>query len=99
MAFRIDWTETALSDLLETVRYIAEDNPEAAQRLGNLIVDRIEGIAEFPFSARKVPEENNENLRELILRPYRLVLEIDSNLEVVYVLRIWHSSRGTPIIR
>ena len=99
MAFRIDRTETALSDLLEPVRYIAEDNPEAAQRFGNPIVDRIEGIAEFPFSARKVPEDNDENIRELILRPHRLVLEIDSNLQVVYVLRIWHSSRGTAIIR
>ena len=59
MAFRIDWTETALSDLLETVRYIAEDNPEAARRFGNLIVDRIETIARFPFSAPLASDEDD----------------------------------------
>jgi plasmid stabilization system protein ParE len=99
MAFRIDWTEVALSDLQETVRFIAGDNPQAAKRFGNLIVERIEGISTLPFSARMVPEKNDENIREIILRPYRLVLEIDSVRQVVHVLRIWHSSRGTPEIR
>ncbi len=99
MAFRIAWTEVALSDLQDTVRFIAEDDPQAARRFGNLIVERIEGITNFPLSARKVSEENDEKIREIILRPYRLVLEIDSDREVVYVLRIWHSLRGTPEIR
>ncbi len=98
MAFRVDWTETARLDLQETVRYIAADDSRAARRFGDLIINRIEGIADFPFSARKVPEKNDENLREIILRPYRLVVEIDPNREVIHILRIWHSSRGTPEI-
>ena len=99
MAFRIDRTERAQLDLQETVRYIAVDDPVSAKRFGDLIIDRIEGIADFPFSARKIPEKDEENLREIILRPYRLVLEIDPDREVIYVLRIWHSSRGTPEIQ
>ena len=35
MDYAIDWAESALEDLKDLVRYIAADNPVAAERFGD----------------------------------------------------------------
>ncbi len=41
MDFRIVWTETALADLRDLVRYIARDDRQVAKRFGDLIVNKV----------------------------------------------------------
>ena len=48
MAYTIIWTNSAIEDLRELVRYIAANDPIAAERLGNANIKRVEGIADFP---------------------------------------------------
>ncbi len=40
MDYRIVWTQSALEDLRELVRYIAADDPIAAERFANAIIRR-----------------------------------------------------------
>jgi plasmid stabilization system protein ParE len=48
MDFRIVWTDPALSDLAELVRYIAQDDPKVAVRVGEEIVDHVGVLGTFP---------------------------------------------------
>lgn len=94
MAFRVVWSELALSDLRGLVRYIARDDRDVAKRFGSLIVTKAESLQAFPRIGRIVPEYREEHLRELIVAPYRIVYEIDDSAMMLSVLRIWHGARG-----
>jgi toxin ParE1/3/4 len=94
MAYRIDWSETALADLRSLICYIARDDQRVAQQFGDLIVTKVELLHKFPRIGRVVPEYGEDRLRELIVSPYRIVYEIDDDLTKLSVLRIWHGARG-----
>jgi toxin ParE1/3/4 len=94
MAFRVVWSETALADLRDLVRYIARDDRQAAKRFGDLIVTKVQSLQTFPRIGRIVPEYREERLRELIMAPYRIVCEIDDEAITLAILRIWHGARG-----
>lgn len=96
MAFKIVWSEIASEDLREIVRYVALDNPDAAADLADRIIGRIERASELPLSNRAVPEKGDRSVREAILRPYRIIYQVDRERSAVQVLRIWHASRGVP---
>ena len=96
MAFQIVWSQTAVEDLREIVKFIALDDAGAAASLANRILTRIERAAELPFSNRGVPERAERSVREVILKPYRIVYEVDDRRGAIHVLRVWHAARGTP---
>jgi len=96
MAFQIIWSQTAVEDLREIVQYIAMDDPAAAANLADRIVGRIESASQFPFSNRIVPERADQYLREISLRPYRLVYYVDDKRDAIHLLRVWHAARGAP---
>lgn len=98
MAFHIIWSNTAVEDLKGIVLYIALDNPDAAAKLADRIVQHIETASELPFSNRAVPEKDDQSIREAILKPYRLIYQIDTDRCVIHILRIWHTSRGIPYV-
>jgi len=98
MAFRVVWTRTASSDLQTIVRFIASDNPDAARRIAERILIEIEGAGAFPFSGRVVPEKQDNEIREKILNPYRIVYTVNETESVIHVVRIWHAARGEPKI-
>jgi toxin ParE1/3/4 len=96
MACRIIWSQTAVDDLRQIVEFIARDDAAAAANLADRILRRIERAAELPFSNRVVPEKAEESVREIILRPYRIVYQADNQRDATHVLRIWHAARGIP---
>lgn len=77
MDFRVIWTETALADLRDLVRYIARDDRTVARKFGDLIVSKVDALVRFPRIGRRVPEFGIENLRQIVISPYRIVYEID----------------------
>lgn len=94
MAWRIVWSRLALSDLRDLVRYIAKDDRNVAKRFGDLIVTKVESLQSFPRIGRIVPEYREDQLREIIIAPYRIVYEIDDEVMILFILRIWHGARG-----
>ena len=56
MAFRVVWSDTALADLRDLVRYIARDDRKVAKRFGDLIVTKVQSLQTFPRIGRIVPE-------------------------------------------
>ncbi len=96
MAHQVIWSQTAVDDLRQIVEFIAQDDASAAARLADRILRHIERTAELPFSNRAVPEKAEESIREIILRPYRIVYLVDDRRDAIHVLRIWHAARGVP---
>lgn len=98
MAFQIIWSLQARDDLREIVTFIAADNPAVAETFGFRLMSKVDMLANFPLIGRVVPEEADENIREIILRPYRIVYRVISAQQVVAIARIWHGARGEPVV-
>jgi len=52
MAYRIFWTPIAVQDLRGVCDFISQDNPAAAQRLGEELIKQAEAMELFPPIAR-----------------------------------------------
>ncbi len=83
---KIIWLPSAEEDLQEITAYIAADNPAAANRLFDRIVERVELLSLHPRSGRIVPEIGRSAVREVIVGNYRIIYRTqESTLEVVAV--------------
>jgi len=99
MDFRVSISPSARQDLHDLVSYIAADNPPAAEQFGLRILNEVERTAVMPEIGRVVPEFGIPDLRELIVRPYRIVYRIDKRRSLIEIVRIWHAARGIPDIQ
>jgi len=86
----IIWTEMAVEDLDSIAEYIARDSEYYAVDFVKRIILEIEKLKEFPLAGRKVPEQNDDNIREIIYHNYRLVYKFES--EKIYISIISHGS-------
>jgi plasmid stabilization system protein ParE len=98
MAFQIIWSEQARDDLQSIVLFIAQDNPPVAESFGCRLMSKVDVLAQFPQLGRVVPEENDETIREIIFRPYRIIYKILAERQIIGIARIWHGARGEPEI-
>jgi toxin ParE1/3/4 len=96
MAFQVRVTEIANDDLAALVRFIARDNPSAAERFASALIEKLKLLREQPLLGRVVPERADPGLREIIHRPYRIVYRVSEQRKTVEVLRFWHGARGEP---
>jgi plasmid stabilization system protein ParE len=98
MAFKIIWSEQARDDLQAVVLFIARDNPDVAESFGCRLMFKVDALAQFPQLGRIVPEEQDENVREIIFRPYRIIYKVLVEKQIVAIARVWHGARGEPEI-
>jgi toxin ParE1/3/4 len=81
---RIRWTPHALQDLREIGAFISEDSPDAARRWVDRLQTHAEKVIDAPRSGRVVPEFEREDVRELILKGYRIVYTL-SEEEIAFI--------------
>ena len=94
---RILWSPQALSDLESIRDYIARDSPRYAELVLQRLVAAVDQLEAFPESGRVVPERNADDLREIIVRPYRIVYRLRPGVaEVVTVFRASRLFRDAP---
>ena len=96
MALKLVWTPLARDDLRRIVSYVAQDNRAAAIRIGERILSSVEPLKSMPQLGRKVPERQDETIREIIRGNYRIIYRVREEQNVVEIWRIWHGARGTP---
>jgi len=96
MAFKLIWSPAARDDLHDIVVFIARDNPNRAMSFGYELISETNRLQEFPEFGRSVPEYRDDNIREIIFRPYRIVYRIDHERRLCEIVRVWHSARGLP---
>ncbi len=96
MAYKIVWTDEALSDIESIGSYIEKDSPFYAELVVNRFFSSAEQLTDFPEMGRIVPEEQDESVRELIVYSYRLMYEIRSS--EIYILMVIHCKRDIASI-
>ena len=60
-------------------------------------MSKVDLLAQFPQLGREVPEENDENIRELIFRSYRIIYQVLPQ-DTIAIARLRHGARGEPDI-
>ncbi len=90
---RIRWEEDALSDLVSLRDYIAEDNPTAARRIAQRILERVNLLVAQPLLGG--PGRIHKT-RELVITntPYTIIYH--ANADTVTILRVFHQARKWP---
>lgn len=88
----LEWRSAARADLFAIIDYISDNNPDAAQRLKDLIETKIAKLQARPklFRPGRVP-----GTREMMVRPsYVVIYTFDA--AKVSILRVLHTARQWP---
>lgn len=94
MDYAVIFSPKAVRDLEVIVRYISLTNPSAARRVGESLVEKTKELSQLPFKGQKVPEFDLPNIRQLILKPYRIVYRVEEDKKRISIARFWHSSQN-----
>jgi plasmid stabilization system protein ParE len=94
MDFKVLIAESALADLKEIVEFVAEDNREAAIRLGERLIAHALSLATMP---QRFPfHDKPRGIRKMPLIPFLIFYVCDENASVVNILHFWHGARRSP---
>ena len=88
------WSPQSLHDIENIRAYIAEASPLYADLVVRRLVAAVERLTAFPQSGRVVPERNTPEIREVIVRPYRIVYRVRPGL--VEIVTVFRASRLFP---
>jgi toxin ParE1/3/4 len=94
MGCKIIFAPQAIADLAEIVGYIAKDNPEAAERLGLALIDRVTILENFPLIGAAYPKR--AGVRKLVSKPFLIFYRTDPVEGRVDILRYWHGAQEKP---
>ena len=88
MDFKVIFRDSFLEDLERIVRRIAPHNPEAARKLGEMIIAQSETLSFFPERHPRV--RRRPALRRFIVRKYfKVFYRVHHEKKTVDVLRCW----------
>jgi plasmid stabilization system protein ParE len=94
MEYTVTFKDSFLADLERMVRFIAADNPIAARKLGDIIIQNSESPCFFPECHPKVRQR--PAIRRFIVRKYfKVFYRIQTESRTVEVLRCWDGRRGS----
>ena len=90
---QIRWEEDALADLTALRDYIEQDNPTAAQKVAQRILERVNFLVEQPFLGE--PGRIHKT-RELVISdtPYTIIYH--ATADIITILRVFHQARKWP---
>ncbi len=91
------WTESAWQEVESAATYIARDSPRYATALMAEARSAARSLRRFPARGRVVRELNDQSVRELFVKSYRLVYEVTE--ERVVILAFVHGARRFPALR
>ncbi len=95
---KVRWSEKAKNDLLEIGRYIAGDKTGAARKWVETLRQSARKAGDYPYLGRRVPEWDRNDMRELILRGYRIVYLIkDGSVEILTIIEGHRLLQGDPL--
>ena len=87
--FTVAWSPSALHDYFDLVDYVAADAPLTALSVSDRIERSAQSLRRFPQRGRRLPELVDDpdvalmfegvELRELIVKPWRLIYWIDGD--------------------
>ena len=91
MAREVVWTDPAWDDLEAAAEYIARDSAFYAAALVQEVREAAASLAELAERGQTVPEFADESIRELLVKPYRLVYKLTD--EHVFIVAFIHGAQ------
>jgi toxin ParE1/3/4 len=88
---KIEWTRSGLADVKRLRDYIAQDSQSYADRFIQKILEGIEKVGAFPNAGRRVPEADDDRIREILFQNYRIVYRVET--EGILILMVIHGAR------
>ena len=86
----------AFADLDEIRSYIAQDSPDAADRVITEIFDAIRQLAPFPHQGHRRPDLSSRPLRFTLVREYLIAYTPDE--KPLWVVAVMHGRRSPRIM-
>ncbi len=80
---KINWTRQAVEDIYEITEYYRPQSEKYAEKLIDNIFRKTDNLIAFPYLGRMVPELENERVRELIYKNYRIIYRVFSEERIV----------------
>lgn len=94
MDYLLFYSQKALSDLVEIIGRIAEDDDLAASSFGNSLLDHVELLSRFPRLGNPIPARSG--VRKLVHSPFLVYYQIHESKRIVELLHVRHSARRPP---
>ena len=86
---KIDYSPESIEDLIRLRAFIETENPLAARRIANMILEGVDKLNIFPRMGLPVHQAPNpELIRDLYIGQYTIRYLVSKKM--VYILRIWH---------
>jgi toxin ParE1/3/4 len=87
----VKWSLRARADLRAIYDYIAKEAPLNAKPVVQEIRRKAESVVELPYLGRKVPEVNDEHLREVPSHSWRIFYHVRNG--EIFIVTIVHKRR------
>ena len=96
MARQVIWTEVAWNDLEAVAEYIVKDSAYYAAAFVHEVREAARSLTHLAARGRVVPEFRDPHIRELFVRDYRLIYQMDQRR--VHVLAFIHGARDLWVL-
>ncbi len=96
MAYTLVWSPASRDDLHDIIAFISRDSRERAEAFGYRLIAATDTLHDFPEKGRVVPEYHLPEVREIIVRSYRIIYRVNHNKKIIEIARVWHAARGAP---
>jgi toxin ParE1/3/4 len=84
---QVRWSPQARRDLIELGRYIGQDDPMAARQWIERLREHARAAAAVPLAGRMTPEFGREDIREVLVRTYRIIYRVrQGEIQVLTVI-------------
>jgi toxin ParE1/3/4 len=91
VAYQVIVGPVAERDLISIARYIARDNPSAAEKLISRLMQETRSLANFPN--RGGHYKDRPGARFTVVGRYLVIYRVIESSKEVRILRYWHSAR------
>jgi toxin ParE1/3/4 len=93
MDYEVIFTTPFVADLERIIRWIAADNPAAALRLGERLIQAGESLGFFPERHPRVRQRPGVR-RMIVQRHFKIFYRVLPGSRAVEILRCWDGRRG-----
>lgn len=91
---KVLWTPGARRRLQEIEAHIAQDSPQAARQMAERLLRRSQMLSEPPLLGKRLQRYVDDDVRELLERPYRLIYRVTP--EAIEILTLLHYRQLLP---
>jgi len=86
-------TQEYQSELLEILKYIANDKISASKTFRTELNKQIKNIPTFPYKYRKSIYFNDESIRDMTFKKYTINYEVDLNQNTIFIFSIFKQNK------